>query len=120
MRFFCVAKADESTEAAPPSDPELFAKMEKFVEEQFKAGVLLATAGLHPSSKGARVKVANGKATVVDGPFAETKEVIASYAIIEAASKEEAIHQVTRFLNLAGGGEADIYQVFDESDAPAA
>jgi len=116
MRFFCVAKSDEKTEAGVLGDPELFATMGEFVEEQMKAGVLLATAGLHPSSKAARISLSQGKLTVTDGPFAEAKEVIASYAIVQVKSKEEAVENVARFLSLCGGGEADIYQVYEMED----
>jgi hypothetical protein len=116
MRFLCVAKSDERTETGIPPDQELFATMGSFVQEQIKAGVLLATDGLHPSSKGARVRLSKGKLTVTDGPFAETKEVIASYALIQVKSKAEAIECVTRFLKICGQGEADIYQVYEPSD----
>jgi hypothetical protein len=113
MRFFCLSKSDEKTEAGIPPDPAMITTMGKFVEEQMKDGSLLATAGLHPSSKGARIRVSKGKATVTDGPFAETKEVIASYALIQVKSREEAIERVTRFLKIFGEGEADIYQVYE-------
>ena len=116
MRFFCLAKSDEKTEAGAPPDLAMIATMGKFVEEQTRDGALLATDGLHPSSKGARIRVSKGKVTVTDGPFAEAKEVIASYALIQVKSKEEAIERVTRFLNIFGEGEADIYQVYEESD----
>jgi hypothetical protein len=116
MRFFCVAKSDPKTEAGKPCDPELFATMGAFVEEQMKSGVLQTTAGLHPSSKAARIRLAKDKLTVTDGPFAEAKEVIASYAIIKVNSKQQAVENVAKFLKLVGGGEADIYQIFEESD----
>src|SRR5258707_1101110 len=87
VRFLCIAKSDEQTEAGAPPDEALFATMGAFVEEQMNAGVLLATDGLHPSSKAARVHLADGKLTVTDGPFAEAKEVIASYALIQVNSK---------------------------------
>jgi hypothetical protein len=90
--------------------------MGSFVEEQMKSGVLQATAGLHPSSKAARIRLAHNKLSVTDGPFAEAKEVIASYAIINVKSKQDAVENVAKFLKLVGGGEADIYQIYDESD----
>jgi len=120
MRFLCIAKSDEKTEAGVPPDPELMATMGQFVEAMTKSGVLLATDGLHPSSKAARIRVSEGKVTVTDGPFAEAKEVIASYALIRVNSKEEAIENVTRFLKLVGGGDAEIYQVFEAEDFGAA
>jgi len=117
MRFLCVAKSDEKTERGAPPSAEMIATMGAFVEEQMKEGVLLATEGLHPGSKGARVRYSHGKLIVTDGPFAETKEVLASYALIQVKSKEEAIERVARFLKLSGGeGEADIYQVYEPSD----
>ena len=116
MRFLCIAKSDEKTEKGVPPDKELFATMGEFVKEQMKAGVLLATEGLHPSSKAARVRLSQGKLTVTDGPFAEAKEVIASYALIQVKSKEEAIERVARFLKIFGEGEADIYQVYEAED----
>jgi hypothetical protein len=116
MRFLCISKSDEKTEAGVPPDKEVLAAMGPFVEEQMKDGVLLATDGLHPSSKAARVRLSQGKLTVTDGPFAETKEVIASYALIQVKSKEEAIERVARFLRIFGEGEADIYQVYEASD----
>jgi hypothetical protein len=116
MRFFCISKSDEKTEAGILPDKEVFASMGTFVEEQMKEGVLLATEGLHPSSKAARLRLSQGKLTVIDGPFAETKEVIASYAVIQVKSKEEAIERVARFLKIFGEGEADIYQVYEPSD----
>jgi hypothetical protein len=116
MRFFCVSKSDEKTETGAPPDEAMLATMGEFVQEQMKDGVLLATDGLHPSTKGARIRVSRGKVTVTDGPFAEAKEVIASYALIQVKSKEEAIERVTRFLKIFGEGEADIYQVYEASD----
>src|SRR5262249_36173560 len=76
----------------------------------------LATEGLHPSSKAARVRLSQGKLTVTDGPFAEAKEVIASFALIQVKSKDEAIESVSRFLKFFGEGEADIYQVYEAED----
>jgi hypothetical protein len=119
MRFMALLKADESSEAGAPPSPELMTKMGAFMEEIVKAGVLLGTDGLHPSAKGARITLAGGKRTVTDGPFTETKELIASYALIQVASKEEAIEWGWRFLEVLGEGQVEIRQVFEASDFPA-
>lgn len=118
MRYMALLKADKDTEAGVPPTKELMDRMGQFMEEVVKAGVVLATDGLHPSSKGARVRLAGGKRTVTDGPFTETKELIASYALLQVQSKEEAIEWVSRFLNVLGEGESDIYQVYEASDFP--
>jgi hypothetical protein len=111
MRFMGVLKADKDTEAGVPPSEELMQRMGTFMEEVTKAGVLLATDGLHPSSKATRICVAGGKAQVTDGPFAETKELIASYALLAVKSKAEAVEWTTRFLKVLGDGECMIYQV---------
>lgn len=116
MRFMGVLKADKDSEAGVPPSPEFLEKMGKFMEEVMKAGVVKSTEGLHPSSKASRIKVANGKVQVTDGPFTETKELIASYALFEVKSKAEAIEWTTRFLQVLGGGECMIYQIFDPED----
>jgi len=116
MRFLCIAKSDEKAEGGAPPDQAVCEMMGKFVEEQMKDGSLVATEGLHPSSKAARVRYSKGKLTVTDGPFAEAKEVIASYAILQVKSKEEAVERVARFLKLFDEGEADIYQVYEAGD----
>ena len=92
---------------APPTEKEM-ADMGQLIEDMAKAGVLIATDGLQPSSKGARVRISGGKFTVIDGPFTETKELIAGYAIIQAKSKEEAIELTKRFLKVVGEGESEI------------
>ena len=114
MRFLCIAKSDERTEAGIPPDKELFATMGQFVEEQMKSGVLLATEGLHASSKGARVKFSGGKRTVIDGPFTEAKELIAGFWLWQVKSKEEAIEWLKRapFEDT----EVEIRQVFEPED----
>jgi hypothetical protein len=89
------------------------AKMGQLIEEMTKAGVLLATEGCMPSSKGARVRYSGGKFTVTDGPFAETKELIAGFALFEVKSKEEAIAWSRRFMEVAGEGENEIRQIFE-------
>ena len=116
MRFLGLLKADESSEAGVPPSPELMERCGKFIEEVTKAGVLLATAGLQPSSQGARVRVSGGKVTVTDGPFAETKELVASYALLEVKSKAEAIEWTTRFLECLGEGECELRPLFDDPE----
>ena len=119
MRFLGLLKADRHSEAGAPPSPELMARMGTFIEEITKAGVMLATDGLHPSSKGARVRLADGQFTVRDGPFTESKELVASYAVFEVKSKAEAIEWTKRFLQVLGQGECEIRQIFDPSDFPA-
>ena len=99
-------------EGTPPSQ-ENMAKMGKLIEEMTKAGVLLATEGCMPSSKGARVRYSGGKFTVTDGPFAETKELIAGFALFEVKSKEEAIEWTRRFLEVVGGGTCELHELFE-------
>jgi hypothetical protein len=118
MRYFGVLHADAESEAGAPPSPELFEKMGAFVEEAAKAGVLEATNGLHPSSKAVRFQVTDGKVTVTDGPFAETKELVASYAVMNVGSKEELTTWVTRFLEILGTGTCDCYQVYEPEDFP--
>jgi len=110
-------KANQDTEAGILPSEELLTEMGKYNEELVKAGVLLAAEGLHPSSKGARVQFSGGKRTVVDGPFAQTKELIAGFWLIQVRSKEEAIEWVKRCPNpLEGEAEIEIRQVFEASD----
>jgi hypothetical protein len=116
MRIIGLLKADKHSEAGAPPSRELMENMGKFVEEVTKAGVLLATDGLHPSSKGARVKLSGGKVTVTDGPFTETKELVASYALFEVKTMAEAIEWTTRFLNVLGEGECELRPIFEASD----
>jgi hypothetical protein len=100
MRFMMMVKADPNYEAGRPPDPALLAAVGALSEEMTKAGVLIQSGGLLPSSTGARVRVSGGKMTVTDGPFAETKELIGGFAILEAASKEEAIRLGREFMQL--------------------
>jgi hypothetical protein len=116
MRFLGLLKADEHSEAGAPPSQELMEKMGPFMEEITKAGVLLATAGLQPSSKGARVRLSAGNVTVIDGPFAETKEVVASYALLETKSMAEAIEWTKRFLAVLGGGECEVRPLYEPGD----
>ena len=117
MRFMILVKADKNTEAGALPDEKLLTEMGKFNEELVKAGVMLAGEGLHPSSKGARVRFSGDKRTVVDGPFAETKELIAGYWLWQVKSKEEAIEWVKRCPNpMPGESEIEIRQVFEADD----
>jgi hypothetical protein len=110
-------KADRNTEAGVMPSEQLLAEMGKYNEELVKAGVMLAGEGLQPSSKGARVKFSGAKRTVVDGPFTETKELIAGFWMFQVKSKEEAIEWVKRCPNpLDGEAEIEIRQVFEPSD----
>ena len=120
MRFMMIVKADKNYEAGAPPPPELMAAVGKLSEEMIKAGVLLDTGGLLPTSKGALINVNKGKLTVTDGPFSEAKEVIGGYAILQCKSKEEAIERARRFMQLhadalgpAYEGELEIRQMPD-------
>ncbi|HEY3571797.1 MAG TPA: YciI family protein [Thermoanaerobaculia bacterium] len=118
MRFMIIRKADKDTEAYVMPTERLLAEMGKYMEEMANAGVLLAGEGLHPSSKGTRVKLSGGKPSVIDGPFAETKELIAGYSMIQVNSKEEAVEWAKRWPALDGDGdvELEIRQVFEAED----
>ena len=117
MRFMAIVKANKDTEAGVFPTRELLKAMTDFNEELVKAGVLLAGEGLHPSSKGARVRFSGAKRTVIDGPFAETKELVAGYWLLQVKSKEEAIEWVKRCPNPTGvEAEIEIRQVFEAED----
>jgi hypothetical protein len=117
MRFMLIVKADADTEAGCMPSQELIEEMGRYNEELMKAGVLLAGDGLHPSSAGARVLFSGDKRTVVDGPFAETKELIAGFWIIQVGSRDEAIEWVKRCPNPTGGESTiEIRQVFEAED----
>jgi hypothetical protein len=118
MRFMVMVKATKNSEAGVLPSEELLAEMGKFNEELVKAGVMLAGEGLHPSSKGARVKISGDKRTVVDGPFAETKELVAGFWLLDVKSKEEAIEWVKRCPDPMPGEESEIEirQVFEAED----
>jgi hypothetical protein len=117
VRFMILIKADKNTEAGATPDEKLLTEMGKFNEELVKAGVMLAGEGLHPSSKGARVKFSGAKRTVIDGPFAETKELVAGFWLWQVKSKEEAIEWVKRCPNPTGQeAEIEIRQVFESDD----
>jgi hypothetical protein len=114
MRFMVIVKADQKSEAGVLPDKKLFAEMGKFNEELAKAGVMLAAEGLQPSSKGARVKFSGSKRTVIDGPFSETKELVAGFWLWQVGSKEEAIEWLKRAPFQEG--EVEIRQVFEAED----
>ena len=118
MRFMILIKANKDSEAGVMPSQELLADMGKFNEELVKAGVMLAGEGLHPSSKGARVRFSGDKRMVTDGPFAETKELIAGFWIWQCKSKQEAIDWVKRCPNPMPNTEAEIEirQVFEAAD----
>jgi hypothetical protein len=117
MRFMIMIKANKDTEAGVMPSEQLLTEMGKFNEDLVKAGVMLAGEGLQPSSKGARVKFSGDRRTVTDGPFAETKELIAGFWLWQVKSKEEAIEWVKRCPNpLNGESEIEIRQVFETSD----
>lgn len=117
MRFMVIVKATKDSEAGVMPSTQLLADMGKYNEELVKAGVMLAGEGLQPSSKGARVKFSGNKRTVVDGPFAETKELIAGYWVWQVKSKAEAIEWVERCPNpMPGDSEIEIRQVFEAED----
>ena len=117
MRFMVIVKATRDSEAGALPSEELLTAMGKYNEELAKAGILLAGDGLQPSSKGARVRFSGPKRTVVDGPFAETKELIAGFWMWKVKSKEEAIEWVKRCPNpMPGDSEIEIRQVFEAED----
>src|SRR5215831_16340663 len=118
MRFIVMAMATKESEAAPPPKPEAFVAMQKYNEAAVKAGVLLAAEGLTPTSKGARVQFSGDERTVIDGPFIETKELVAGFSIIQAKSLQEAIEWVKRAPNVSpnGKGLVEIRKLMDIED----
>ena len=118
MRFIVMVKATEESENGVMPSEKMLAEMGKFNEELVKAGIMLAGEGLHPSSKGARVRFDGAKRTVVDGPFAETKELVSGFWILQVKSKEEAVEWVKRCPNPFPNGEAEIEirRVFEPED----
>ena len=121
MRFMMMIKANKDTEAGVMPEEKTLAAMGKYNEELAKAGVLLDGMGLQPSSKGARVRFSGGKPTVIDGPFAEAKELIAGFWLIQVKSKEEAIEWAKRVpfdpdVHMGGKGEIELRQVFEMED----
>ncbi|HUR94812.1 MAG TPA: YciI family protein [Gemmatimonadales bacterium] len=114
MRYMTLYKPGRESNA-PPSEHEM-AALGQLIEEMTRSGVLIATDGLQPSSKGARVEISEGKFTVTDGPFTETKELVAGYAIIDVQSKQEAIELARRFLAVMGEGQSEIRLMHDGPD----
>jgi hypothetical protein len=118
MRFMVIRRADVKTEAGVMPGEEILAAMARYMEEMVKAGVLVSGDGLKPSSEGARVKFSNGKPRVIDGPFAETKELIAGYSIIDVESREEAINWAKRWpaFDVEANVEIEIRPFYELSD----
>ncbi len=119
MQFMIVVKATKDTEAGKMPEESMFASMATYHEDLVKAGVLLDASGLQPTSKGWRIKYSGGKRTVVDGPFTETKELIAGYTLIQVKSREEALEWTRRFPNPVGEGaqaEIEVRQLFELED----
>lgn len=110
MKFLSIYKTAET--GALPTQEDMD-KMGKLIEEGMKAGYLLAVEGCMPSATGARVRQSKGKVTVTDGPFAESKEIVGGFALLQANSKREAIELVRQFLQVAGDGECELRQVFE-------
>ncbi len=115
MRFMVIVKADKNSEAGVMPSREILTAMGKFNEELVKAGVMLAGEGLHPTSKGKRVRFSAGKHTVIDGPFSESKELIAGFWLWQVRSMDEAIEWLKRS-PFDGGTEIEIRQVFEADD----
>src|SRR6202795_28819 len=115
MRFMVIVKADKNSEAGVMPSREILTAMGKFNEELVKAGVMLAAEGLHPTSKGKRVRFSGGKHTITDGPFAESKELIAGFWLWQVRSMEEAVEWLKRS-PFDGGTEIEIRQVFEADD----
>jgi hypothetical protein len=119
MRFMIIVKATKESEAGVMPEEKMIASMATYHEELVKAGVLLDASGLQPSSKGWRVKYSGGKRTVIDGPFTESKELIAGYTLIQVKSREEALEWAKRFPNPVGEGanaEIEVRQLFELED----
>ncbi|HLB15519.1 MAG TPA: YciI family protein [Burkholderiales bacterium] len=119
MRFMIIVKATKDSEAGVMPEEKLFAEMATYHEELAKAGALLDGSGLQPSAKGWRIKYSGAKRTVIDGPFAETKELIAGYTLIQVKSREEALEWTKRFPNPVGEGkqgEIEVRQLFELED----
>jgi hypothetical protein len=115
MRFMVLVKADENSEAGVMPSAEILTEMGKFNEELVKAGVMLAGEGLHPSSKGVRIRFSGKERTVTDGPFAETKELLAGFWLLQVKSRDEVIEWMKR-APFDGGTEIEVRQVFEAED----
>jgi len=116
MRFMIIRKADRETEAGAPPSAEMISAMMKYNQELAEAGALLQAEGLKPSASGARVKFANGKSIVTDGPFLETKELIAGFTMIRAKSKEEAIEWVKKWPAIDANAELEVRPFYEAED----
>ncbi|HWW98191.1 MAG TPA: YciI family protein [Edaphobacter sp.] len=116
MRFLCLYKPAKA-EGTPPRQEEM-AEMGKLIEESFKSGILLATEGCLPTALGARIRRTDGQFKVTDGPFTEAKELVGGFALIRTKSKDEAVAFTKKFMNIAGDGEVEIRQVYDDSPVP--
>jgi len=116
MRFMLIRRADKDTEAGVLPSEELLAAMMQYNEELARAGLLLQGEGLQPSSKGTRIRITSDRPVVTDGPFAETKELIAGFTMIRAKSREEAIEWVKRWPSIDAGAEIEIRQVIEPDD----
>ena len=114
MRYLSIYKAVETNN---PPTPEMIDKMGRLIEESMKSGELIATEGCLPSKLGVRVRITDGKVTVTDGPFTESKELVAGFALLNATSKEHVIEQTKRFLAVAGNGECEIRQIYEAPPA---
>jgi hypothetical protein len=116
MKFMMIFKPDGEIEPGIPPCKQNLPEMATLVDELASSGVLIATEGLHPRAKGAHVRLSGGKMTVTDGPFAESKELIAGFALVEVSSKQAAVELAQRFLAIAGGGESIVRQVYEAPD----
>ena len=116
MKILGLLRADADSEAGAPPSPELNEHMGAFIEEAVKAGVFVEGDGLTPSAKGKRMKRTNGRTSVIDGPFTESKELVASFAIMKVDSWEQAEYWCTRFLEVLGEGEVELRPIFDPED----
>ena len=113
MRYMMMFKPDKDPEPGVPPCKQHLPEMAKLMDELRRAGTLLASEGLMPSNTGARVRLSDGKLSVRDGPFAEAKELVAGFAIVNVSSRAEAVELAKRFLDIAGGGESDILEVME-------
>jgi hypothetical protein len=112
MRFFAYTLADESEPIEPPANPNIVEEMDTFVAEAIAAGVIVATGGIAPTAAGVKVELRDGEFTVTDGPFAEAKELVGGWALMEVRDRDEAVEWTKRFLTVIGSGESRIRQVF--------
>jgi hypothetical protein len=112
MRFFGYTLASETDVPSAPPRPELYEEMGRFVEEAIAAGVIVATGGIAPTSEGVKISLNDGNFTVVDGPFAEAKELVGGWALMECRDVDEVVEWTKRFLAIVGSGETTIRQVF--------